>query len=179
MKKALLFLICILIISCTPKKKEPIIKNYKIDLVLYRLRSTTSDTIIGNRYASEYTFTSNVKSSISDTISFIYYHKDYTNYNDTLTIFKNDSVVLREKLHLLGQKKFSFKGKQVLVKKYLQTAGPASNVYINDSLGIVLTRQLHHPGGESFMRWDASRYYELQKAILADTVFTSGKWEFD
>jgi len=181
MKSALPIFICILIISCTPKKKEPVIRNYNADLISYSLNrhSDSGDTIFNNKSFYKNIFHFKVRSSIGDTVTFIYYHEQYMDYNDTLTIYKNDSVVLRKKMHLLDQKAFNFKGKPLLIKKYLQSVepyGPFSNVYVNDSLGIVLTRSIVHPYGERLMRWDAERYFELQKAMINDTVFTQAKY---
>lgn len=173
MKNTFLFSVLLFLLSCGYNEK-PIVKNYAIDVTAYRINS---DTI---NYDSKYDMHISVKSSYGDTIKYVYYNEGLTDYVDTLTIYKRDSLVLRNQLKLMSEKNISFNGKSVRVKKYRQSAdpmGPFGNVYINDSMGILLTRYVAHPAGENVIMYNTSQFLALHKAIVNDSVFFKSNYD--
>lgn len=177
-------MVLILLFSCTDVqktvfvKKKKIIKNDTIEIAFGSSphHRCNIDILIANYREYDGNEKINTKTVYGDTTEFIYYYKYYMSYIDTLTIFKPDSLVLRTHLKFVSKKNINFKGKSLIVKKYIQDKGLIfANVYINDSLGIILRRNLSHCMGENTIMYNTGEFLELHDAIINDTVFFEWK----
>lgn len=186
MKNCLLIILLILLFSCTDSKrqvakKKDIIINDSIENAygsVPRVLVNIDSLIAQYRwlYNSEKI---NTKIIYGDTTMFIYYHKNFMDYTDTLIIYKPDSLVLRSQLKFMSKKNINFKGKSIVVKKYrqeIEPRSPSGNVYINDSLGLILKRFLAHPSGEHIILYNTNKFPKLHEAIINDSLFFAGQW---
>lgn len=165
----------LLVISCKKGMQKPLQTEKEISLSLYSIKDNVAvknvdlDTV---PYFEKDSLTLR-KIVFSDSVVFYYPYRHLMNYTDTL-IIKKDKVVLRQELKYLSQKTITLNGKPVTVKKYSQDVlpnGPVGNIYINDSLGIVVSRTLAHPNSMSIHCYDSPKLEELHKAIAADRSF--------
>lgn len=185
MKNYILLLSSLLIFSCTDAKKniivkkKNIIKNDSIEIAYGSVprSSIDIDTLIAAYHDYNYNEKIKLKVIYGDTTKFIYYYKNYMQYTDTLIIYKPDSLKLRALLKFISKRTINFKGKPLLVKKYRQEKDPYiyANVYINDSLGLILRRFLSHPSGEDVILYNTDKFSELQNAVINDSVFFAGE----
>ena len=176
MKKLLaLPVLFLLIISCNNGIEKPLKTEKEISLLLYLIRDNVAiknvdlDTL---PYFGKDSLTLR-KIVFSDSVVFYYPYRHLMDYTDTL-IIKNDKVNLRQELKYLSQKAIALNGKPVTVKKYSQDVlptGPMGNIFINDSLGIVMSRTLAHPNSMHINCYDTHNLKELHMAIAADRSF--------
>jgi len=172
MKKVFLIFITLLLLACR-NNEDSLIRNYKMDIACYRLKSNTID------HNSKFNFNIRVKSIHGDTIKFLYYNEGLTDYIDTLIIYSPDSLVLRNQLKLISEKMINLNGKRISARKYrscTESLGPYGNVYINNSMGILATRFLSHPYGEKVIFYNPDQFSDLHKEIINDTIFFEGNW---
>lgn len=101
-------------------------------------------------------------------------------FNDTLILSKNYGSVRGTRNYgntiteFKGQKKLRFNGRDIVIKKYgVYGARTFANVYVNDSLGKILTSGLTHPVERRIDKfYNRHSYGELHNQILTDTVFS-------
>lgn len=165
----------LLAMSCEKGMQKPLQTEKEISLSLYSIRDNVAiknvdlDTV---PYFGKDSLTLR-KIVFSDSVVFYYPYMHLMNYTDTL-IIKKDKVVLSQELKYLSQKTIALNGKPITVKKYYQDVlptGPIGNIFINDSLGIVMSRKLAHPNSMSINCYDSAKLEELHKAIATDRSF--------
>lgn len=185
MKNSLLILFFILLFSCTDAKRHIKKKNIIINDSIENAYGSVPKSVVNiDSLIAHYRWLYNsekinTKIIYGDTTRFIYYHKNFMDYTDTLTIYKPDSIVLRSQLKFMSKKTINFKGKSIVVKKYRQEIErryPSGNVYINDSLGLILKRFLTHPSGEHIILYNTDKFPILQEAIINDSLFFAPQW---
>ncbi|QEE50206.1 hypothetical protein FUA48_11640 [Flavobacterium alkalisoli] len=165
----------LLALSCKQKDTVTVQTEREIKLSLYHIKCTTDikgvsfDTL--NYFERDSLSLKRIQ--VKDTLTYIYPYRYMMDYTDTLAITKTN-VVLRDELKYLSQKTFKLNGKPIVVKKYLQDVfptGPTGNVFINDSLGIVMSRMVGHPYSVHIHCYDVENLEELHKSIAVDDVF--------
>lgn len=107
--------------------------------------------------------------------TFIYRYKFY-NFVDSLVIFKDSVMMNNEKLLLLRTKAVNLKGKVQKLKKYQYHDG-ASNIFVIDSLGLILTHGQTHPYGTVGRVYHPEAHNTLYNEIIEDSLFY--RFEFD
>ncbi len=174
-----------ILLSCFNDQKENISENEN------KIMSIAETKIIRRALGAYFNIGSNLENHDMvgelDTVSVkkIFYPKktvfiyNEINESDTLTYHKDSLYILSaEKFYPLRERKFVVNNNEFYITKYYyepRLTRPAStgvtgsyNIYLNDSLGIVLSqaRSTYH----AFREYNIN-YSELHKAIIRDTSF--------
>ena len=106
---------------------------------------------------------------------YVYYIEKY-NRVDSLVIYKDSVIMNNEKLLLLRKKGIYYKKKKLNIEKY-QYLDRSSNIFISDSLGIILQHGQTHPYGTVRREYNTENYRALCNEIKKDSIFFD--FEFD
>jgi hypothetical protein len=104
------------------------------------------------------------------------YNIEKYNRVDSLVVFKDSVIMNNEKLLLLRKKGFDYKKKKMSIKKY-QYLDRSSNIFISDSLGIIMQHGQTHPYGTVRREYNTENYRSLCNEIKNDSIFFN--FEFD
>lgn len=118
-----------------------------------------------------------VREYVLDTAKVFLYACD-GEFNDTL-IIGNNSVSSRRnrawgywRTKFLERKNLKFKGQNIVIEKYVYMNGLSrGNMFINDSLGIIIKRGLGQGDPPSTVLYNSNDYKELHNIIMKDTSF--------
>lgn len=107
---------------------------------------------------------------------YLYKYESYV-FVDSLFFFKDSIKMNNEKLVLMNKRLIAFKGKSLEVKKY-QYLDRSSNLFINDSLGLIMQKGQTHPYGTVVREYNTKEYRGLCNEIIKDSIFFSFEFDF-
>ena len=151
-------------------REYPVVTKYKVN------RNPS------NLYHQEYD-TLNVKKIVKNNdVTYIYSIEVFEGNRlftvfDTLSISRKntwykDNVGSRSITKFCAEKEFLVRGKKILIKKYAHSSHRRlSNIFFNDSTGLIADKFLSHPSDNEIARLYNSDLQELHNAINSDSLF--------
>ncbi|MFN3755144.1 hypothetical protein [Flavobacterium sp.] len=170
------FFVTILIISfvsCKDNKNEKVKSVNKTTVLEYKSRLDE----YSNEENKARPYLLFIKKIVSpEKTTFIYSYKNY-NRVDSLVFFKDSVIMNNEKLQLLRTKTINFKANVQKVKKY-QYIDRSSNIFVIDSLGLILQHGQTHPYGTVRRVYNPEDNNTLYNEIIEDSLFFSFEFDF-